>query len=139
MMPAVVTAMMAALLAWMAPGPPPDHFRRGFVAAEAGEAVTTVPAGCGGCDWGEAGREAVALRVFLDGKYSQHILLARGEAVAEYHIALGPVAKGVHRLTIDRDLELSARSAGPATVDVPDVSVLSPGSTDFTALSMAPI
>src|SRR5260370_14869166 len=137
-MRAVVAEVMAARLAWMAPEPAPDHFRRGCVAAEAGEAFTTVLAGCGGCDWSETGREAAALRVSLDGKYSQHILLARGETVAEYRIALGPVAKGAHRLTVDRDPTLSARRAGPATIDVHDVRVLYPGSTDFTALSMAP-
>ena len=49
--------------------------------------------------------------------------------------------KGAHRLTLDRDAELSAPGAGPATIDVPDVSASTcPGqSNDYTALSMAPI
>jgi hypothetical protein len=50
------------------------------------------------------------------------------------------VAKGLHRLTIDRDPDLSAPGAGPATIDVPEVSFYHPGqSSDYTALSMAPI
>jgi hypothetical protein len=139
MMPALATALVTALIASPAPAPTPDHVGRGFAAAAAGEAVATVRAGCAGCDWGETGREAAALRVSLDGKYSQHLLLVRGEAVTEYRIALGRVAKGLHRLAIDRDPMLSAIGAGRATIDVPDVSILSPGSPDSTALSMAPI
>src|SRR5712691_4326344 len=137
MMPALVTALVTALIS-MAPVAP-DHFGRGFVAAAAGEAIATVRAGCTGCAWGETRREAAALRVFVDGRYSQHLLLSRGETVADYRITLGAVAPGRHRLTIERDTALSARAAGPATIDVPDVSILSRGSDEFTAQSMAPI
>ena len=49
-MPALVTAMLTALLAWLAPAAAPDHYGRGFVAAGSGEAFTTVLAGCRGCD-----------------------------------------------------------------------------------------
>ena len=51
-------------------------------------------------------------RSSLDGKYSQHLQLVRGEATADYPIALGRVGKGQHRLTIDRDPALSAAGAG---------------------------
>ena len=80
------------------------------------EVVVTVRAGCTGCAWGEAGREAAALRVLVNGKYSQHILLYRGEAPADYRIALGMYSPGRYRLTIERDPALSARS-GRAGVD----------------------
>src|SRR5712692_10108993 len=137
MMRVLVTALVMPLIT-MAPAVP-DHYGLGFVAAAAGEAIATVRAGCTGCAWGETGREAAALRVFVDGKYSQHILLARGAAAADYRITLGAVAPGRHRLTIDRDPMLSAIGAGPAAIDVPDVSILVHGSGDFTAQSMAPI
>ncbi len=137
MMRALVTALVMPLIT-MAPAVP-DHYGLGFVAAAAGEAIATVRAGCAGCAWGETGREAAALRVFVDGKYSQHLLLSRGESVADYRITLGAVAPGRHRLTIDRDSSLSAIGAGPATIDVPEVSILSRGSDDFTAQAMAPI
>src|SRR5437899_2853315 len=137
MMRALVTALVMPLIT-TAPAVP-DHYGLGFVAAAAGEAVATVRAGCAGCGWGEAGREAAALRVFVDGKYSQHLLLSRGESVADYRITLGAVAPGRHRLTIDRDSSLSAIGAGAATIDVPEVSILSRGSDDFTAQAMAPI
>src|SRR5881392_3084109 len=137
MMPAPVTTLVTALIS-MAPAAR-DHYGRGFVASAAGEAIATVRTGCAGCAWGETGREAAALRVFVDGRYSQHLLLSRGETVADYRITLGAVAPGRHRLTIDRDPTLSAVGAGSAAIDVPDVSILSRGSDDFTAQSMAPI
>ena len=137
MRPALVTTLVTALIS-IAPAAR-DHYGRGFVAAAAGEAIATVRAGCAGCAWGETGREAAALRVFVDGRYSQHLLLSRGETVADYRITLGAVAPGRHRLTIDRDPTLSAVGAGSAAIDVPDVSILSRGSDDFTAQSMAPI
>jgi hypothetical protein len=131
-------AFLLVATATLGAAPPSDTFRTEFAAPSAGEAVATVRAGCARCAWGEAGREAAALRVSLDGKYSQHILLARGEAAADYRITLGAVGPGRHQLTIDRDPALSARGAGPATIAVPDVSILA-GSDAVIAQSMAPI
>ena len=141
-MSATYAALLAAFLGWWAPpAPAPEHFELGFTAGVAGEATVTVLAGCARCDWGQTGREAAALRVSLDGQYSQHIVLARGEAPAEYRITLGSVAKGRHRLDVDRDPALSAPDAGRVSADLmyPDVTVLTPGSSEFIAQSMAPI
>jgi hypothetical protein len=140
MMPGLVAAFITALLAWLVPQGSPDRFARQFETREEGEAVAIIEAACRGCDWGEAGREAAVIRVSLDGKYSQHIALVRGEKVTKYPVALGLVSKGSHRLTIERDPELSAPGAGPATIAVPDVSVSRVAHDEvFIALSMAPI
>jgi hypothetical protein len=137
---ALIAVFISALLGWAAPIATQDHFTRGFMVDVDGEAVATVRAACSRCDWGESGRESVALTISVDGKYSQHLQLARGAATADYPIALGAVAKGPHRLTIDRDPELSAPGAGAATIDVVDLSFFNPGrSRDYTALAMAPI
>ena len=77
-----------------------------FDAASPGEAVALVRAGCARCAWGEAGREAAALTISLDGAYSQHLVLVRGETPAEYRVSLGSVAAGTHQLSIDRDAGL---------------------------------
>jgi hypothetical protein len=138
MIPALAAALMA-LTASTAPIGAQDHVAREFVAAADAEAVATIRAGCERCDWGEPGRESVALTVSVDGTYSQHLQLVRG-TTSDYQIALGPVAKGSHRLTIDRDPALSAGGAGPATIDVANVVCSSAGQgSDYTALSMAPI
>src|SRR4029078_7440105 len=65
-----------------------------FTTNAAGEPVATIAAGCTRCDWSVQGREAVLLSVTIDGKYSQHVPLTRGESVADYRLLLGPVAPG---------------------------------------------
>jgi hypothetical protein len=138
MIPALAAALVVALAASPAPNDTQDHFVREFVAASDGEAVATVRAGCERCDWGEQGRESVALTVSVDGTYSQHLQLVRG-VPADYRIALGPVSKGPHRLTFDRDAALSAGGAGPAKIEIADIVFSTPGQSDYAALSMAPI
>lgn len=131
-----------ALLAWLAAQAPlaTDSLNRFIYVESPSEVVVTVRAGCAGCAWGESGREAAALRVLVNGKYSQHILLYRGDTQADYRIALGMYTAGRYRLTIERDPSLSARAAGRVSIDIPRIDYLAKGkSSDFTAQSMAPI
>ena len=133
---AAETLALAILAA--AAAPPVDHYEHSFALATGGDVVATVRAGCAGCAWGEPGHEAAALRLSVDGVYSQHLLLARGEAPADYRITLGTIAAGSHRLAIDRDAGLSATQAGAATIVVADIRVV--GDRDEAlAQSMAPI
>src|SRR6188472_135410 len=67
-----------------------------FAAKDAGEAIATITASCEKCDWGVEGREAATLRISLDGKYSQHLMLVRGDKPSEYRITLGRVIAGTH-------------------------------------------
>ena len=130
-------ALALAILAATA-APAVDHFEHTFELATGGEVVATVRAGCTGCGWGEPGREAAALRLSVDGVYSQHLLLARGETPADYRITLGTIAAGSHRLAIDRDAALSAKQAGAATIAVDDIRAVG-DRDDALAQSMAPI
>jgi hypothetical protein len=135
-----LAALVGTLMMAQAPAAGTGQVTRSFTIDRAGEVRAVVRAGCGRCDWGAAGREAVALRLTLDGKYSQHLVLARGEADADYRVTLGFLTAGMHRLEVERDLELSASGAGPATVDVSGIEALVAGmSADFTAQSMAPM
>src|SRR5437588_729613 len=83
--------------------PAGETFTRSFSVSGPSEVIATIRAGCARCSWGDAGREAAALRVTVDGKYSQHILLVRGDAPAEYVVTLGAVRAGAHDVTIARD------------------------------------
>jgi hypothetical protein len=133
-------ALHTALVLSLASAPGSDRFTRAFEVAAAGEVVATVRAGCARCAWGAPGREAAALRLSVDGRYSQHLLLARGEAPAEYRVTLGALAAGTHRLTIDRDQKLSAAGAGRASIEAVDFTVLARAqSVEYTAQSRAPI
>jgi hypothetical protein len=140
MTPLLIAALMTALLGWLAPAPQIDAFTQSFTVANPSEVTAVIHAGCARCDWGEDGREAVALRLTVDGAYSQHLVLARGEAPSDYHVRLGTHSPGRHLLRVERDPELSARGTGPATIDVTVVSALAQGPReDFVAQSMAPI
>jgi hypothetical protein len=133
------TKALALALAVASAAPVADAFERTFDVAEPGEVVAIVRAGCGRCAWGDPGREAAALRIIVDGKYSQHLLLARGETAADYRVTLGALPAGRHRLSVRRDPALSAKGAGPATIAVDTVTVMAGGGDEAVAQSMAPI
>src|SRR4051794_27011349 len=83
-----------------------------FKVAATGEAVAVIHASCERCDWAIDGREAAAVKILVDGKYSQHLLLTRGAEDADYHVSLGPVPAGDHRIRIEADAALSSKEAG---------------------------
>lgn len=109
-----------------------------FDVPETSEAVATITAGCARCDWGVSGREAAALKLSIDGEYSQHLLLVRGDAPAEYRVLLGTLPPGKHKLTIDRDAARSAVRAGEATIKAIDVRLFGPETLEFKWLAGAP-
>jgi hypothetical protein len=137
MMQSLVAALTLALLGWLSPQA--DTITRTFTFDRPGEVLVRLHAGCAKCDWGEEGREAVALRLSVDGAYSQHLFLSRGEAPADYRVRLGTLAAGRHELRVERDTELSAKGAGAAAIDIGAIGLVAEGSSDFTAQSMAPI
>ena len=108
----------------------------------AAEVTVVIRAACSGCSWGIEGREAAAVKISVDGRYSQHLLLSRGEDPSDYHIALGAFEPGRHALRIDLDPDLSAPHVGSVSVSVVSVEASVGTQTetpDFTALSRAPI
>lgn len=118
---------------------PTQTIDRPFRLARAGEAVATIAAGCARCDWSAEGREAVLLRISVDGRYSQHLALTRGETVAGYPIVLGALPAGEHQLRIERDTARSAAAAGAVTFGSIDVRGVGPDSPDYEWVSRAPI
>ncbi|HXH05483.1 MAG TPA: hypothetical protein VNI83_02720 [Vicinamibacterales bacterium] len=79
------------------------------------------------------------LRLRIDDRYSQHVVLARGEAPADYRVLLGALEAGTHRLTIDGDDGLSAPGAGAVTIARIEVRPILPDEPEHTALAHAPI
>lgn len=138
-----MTALVIAVLALIAQatgstdGAPLAY--RVFETKQAGEAIAVVRASCERCDWGVEGREAAVLRVSFDGRYSQHVVLARGTGSWEYHLTLGPVTPGPHRLFVHLDSALSARDAGKVEVAGVSTEVIAAGSDAHLAQAMAPI
>jgi hypothetical protein len=111
-----------------------------FDVTRPGEATLTIRARCVGCSWGEVGREGAALRIRFDGKYSQHVMLVRGEEAAEYRLTIGAVEAGRHTVQIERDASLSAPGAADASAGVVALTVVDDAKRDdLLAQSMAPI
>src|ERR1051325_5418962 len=128
------TALAVAMLV-----PPSAQTTRTFEVAAAGEAVVTIRAACRPCAWASEGREAAALKLSLDGKYSQHVLIVRGEEPTDYRVTVGLVAAGQHRVIVERDPALSASNAGEATVEIAAVDILTGDGNAAAAQARAPI
>lgn len=107
--------------------------------ASGAEAVLELTASCAGCDWGRRGSEAAALAVELDGRYSSHLVLARGAAPASYRALLGPVAPGEHEVRVTLDRKRSARAVAAATVASGRVRTVEPAAAEFAGLAHAPV
>ena len=103
------------------------------------EVVATLTAGCERCDWGVPGREAAALVLSVDGKYSQHLILSRGETAAEYRVALGGLAAGHHKLEVRLDRGASAKHAGRVTLQRARFTLVPEDGSDHAMLAFAPI
>lgn len=110
-----------------------------FEVREPSEVVAALTAVCHRCDWGLAGREAVAVRLEVDGRYSQHLYLTRGAERAPYHVLLGPQTAGAHTLTITRDDNRSAIEAGEAFIEAVEFSFLPSSHPENNAVALAPI
>ncbi len=107
--------------------------------AQDAEVVASVNAGCSGCDWGRAGREAAVLRLEVDGAYSQHLFLTRGATPADYKVLLGPLAKGTHSLKISLDRRASAKKIANAEVSNVAFTALTASDPEHDAVALAPV
>jgi hypothetical protein len=147
MLPAPALLPLAALVLRALPVPAVAAVARAPAAAQEAsfsldvpsEVVALVTASCGGCDWGRRGREAAALELRLDGRYSQHLLLTRGSEVAEYRVALGRVGAGSHRLSLALDPKRSSRSVGGASIEAVAFRPAPLASAEEQLLAHAPV
>jgi hypothetical protein len=114
----------------------PPLAQKQFYAHAAGEARLALTAAAPGTDWGSAGRESAVLSVSVDGRYSQDVVLFAGAQRFTYDVALGPIARGRHRVTVAFD-----RSKSPAGARGAKVTRLAPSlaAGDDLAARYAPI
>ncbi|MBI1874199.1 MAG: hypothetical protein HYZ58_08915 [Acidobacteria bacterium] len=119
---------------------PPDEARplveQRFELRQRADAIATVVARCTGCSWDTPGKEAAVLVLSVDGAYSQHLMLVRGNTPAEYPVLLGILGAGPHQLGIT--LDTSWTPAGVGTV-VDEVRITQPLADQALAVSHAPM
>ena len=87
-----------------------------FNTKRAGEALLTLRASAPGTDWGREGSESAVVRVQLDGRYNQDVVLFEGARAFDYAVSLGPVSRGHHTVTASFDREKSPAGATGADV-----------------------
>ncbi len=112
-----------------------------FESTGAAEALARITVRCDTCAWDTPGSEAVVLTIKLDDLAVQHLPVVR-TGRAEYHVLLGPVARGPHTVVIDEDPELTAaslRGKGAAPVEAIVVEQIAEPAADYQPVSRAPI
>ena len=112
--------------------------RREFSLEADAEVTVALRATCVSCDWSIEGQEAAALRIDVDGRYSQHVLLTRrGEA--RYAFFIGTFDAGRHVLTATHDAVLSAKGSGAVVVSELELQIVNRGMPEHSWLAEAPI
>lgn len=110
-----------------------------FRAATKSEALLDLTAESPGASWVEPGREAAAVRIFLDGAWQQDLLLHSGGRPFTYHLSLGQVAPGDHAVRIVLNREQTARGLAQVTISRAAVRLIAEHQPEFRALSHAPV
>ena len=130
--------VVAGLVASLAAEVPEDSvFEQEFGSSSGGEATAVIHASCTRCAWGERGREAAAVRISIDGAYSQHLLLARGADVSDTGLPSVQSRRSA-QIRIEPDEALSAAGAGHPVISQVDVDVAPVHDEASFAQSLAP-
>jgi hypothetical protein len=111
-----------------------------FTVAEPAEVLAAISVRCDECAWDREGREAVVLRLTVDGNYVQHLPLVR-TGKADYRVLIGRVEAGSHTLRLEEDDRVTARDlrgGGRAVVQRVDVEPIVGSSPQHRAVSLAP-
>ena len=111
---------------------------RPFTVERPSEVTAVVAARCGGCSWASPAKTAAMLILDVDGKYSQHLPVTRGEGPADCPVSLGRLAAGTHRLAIRIDRGWTPKAV--RDVSIPDVRTraFAEDAPEYRALAFAP-
>lgn len=110
-----------------------------WTAAEPGEATLSFRAAAPGTNWGTPGHEAAVLDLRLDGKLRQNIVLFSGATPFVYHVALGQVTAGSHRVELSVNPQQSAPAAPTVTIAAMHTATVTAGDSRYLALEHAPL
>lgn len=134
----MISAVLAVLLLFAAQNSPSTSREFRFQMPISGEAIAEITASAPGASWDRAGAEGSVATIFLDGQYSQDLILTRGEEPQVFRVFLGPITAGAHTLRIARNERWSAAGAG-LKVTGARVTSLDTSAPDYRAITYAPI
>lgn len=97
-----VAKLLACLLLWL-----PIAAKDFPFDSSGGEMIAELDLSSPASDWAKSGSECAVARVLIDGQLNQHVLVF-AERRDSVKIFLGAVARGSHKLTVERDERYSA-------------------------------
>src|SRR5215831_5029406 len=89
---------------------------REFTVSQESEVGLEVEARSPGASWARPGAEASALLIEVDGQYNQDLILWAGDSPFIYHLMLGRLASGKHRISVRFNKPRSAPGAQQAII-----------------------
>jgi hypothetical protein len=117
----------------------PPLWDRTFQVERPAEVTAAVSARCGGCSWASAEKTTAMLVLEVDGRYSQHVALTRGEGPVDYAVSLGGLRAGTHRLRIRLDRAWTPAAVSDVAIADVRVAAVPEGSPEHRARAYAPV
>lgn len=112
---------------------------KSFRAESEAEALLELRASAPGASWIEEGKEAATVRVFLDGRYHQDLILYSGARPFPYQLFLGRVPAGEHSVRVDLNRRFTAAGVANAAVNDARITLIDRSQPEFEPISHAPI
>jgi hypothetical protein len=103
------------------------------------EVLLSLTAAAPHTNWVESGGEAAVATIFVDGRYSQDIILFAGERRFTYEVMLGRLRPGEHALRVEFNRKQSAPKASTIEIQDAKISTVVRAQADYQALSNAPL
>ncbi len=110
-----------------------------FKAASESEATLDLTASAPNSSWVEQDGEAAAVKILLDDRYHQDLILFAGARNFTYRVMLGRVNAGEHTLRIEFNRKQSARKASTIKIEDAKINLIDRAHPDFQAIAFAPI
>ena len=114
-------------------------WNRPFTVDRPAEVTAAVTARCGGCSWASPAKTGAMLVLEVDGRYSQHLPITRGEGPTDYAVSLGRLAAGTHRLAIRLDRGWTPRAVREVSIPEVRTAVIAEDAPQLRALAFSPV
>lgn len=102
------------------------------------EVALAITAACRAASGARAGQEGAVVRLTVDGRYSQHLVLSRGVEPAPYRVVLGELEAGPHQVAVSVERACPGGSPGDLAVERIEPTAVPAGAAGYQALAHSP-
>lgn len=103
-----------------------------------GESLLEIRAYAPGTSWGQKGREAAVVTIYVDRRYSQDVILFGGSRLFTYRVILGRLNKGKHYVRLELNRSLSARGVTSVSVKSVRFDAIDRSNPEHDAIASSP-